>query len=334
MKYYLSIDSGGTKIAAILHNESFERCGVCVTGSVRTNTTSSELVKKHTEELIETLGLAGKKIEECDGMCEQSVINEIKKVCEIKREGIYGELDMGLSAAGIFGDGLLGLCGTGATVFARYKGKKLTAGGYGSAVADEGSGYYIGREALLAAIRDNEERGEHTVLTDLIPKHIGFSGAEELRKAIFSFYNQTEMSPVTCVAKCAPIVIKAAADGDEISVRILKNAGRLIAEQMCWLIKSNCLPVSLRLTISGSMWRGNPLLFNEFNNTVKQQYGKINVIIPKIEPVLGVLAKRMYDESGELTNSDVSKLLSEFPEFSYDIKDNKTVNQLNKSSRR
>jgi hypothetical protein len=40
-------------------------------------------------------------------------------------------------------------------------------------------------------------------------------------------------------------------------------------------------------------------------------------VIPRIEPVLGVLAKRIYDEKGSLGDGDISELLKEFPEFEY-----------------
>ncbi len=317
MKYYLAIDSGGTKAAAILYNEDFKRVAVCVTGSVRPNSTGAALVKKHTEDIINRLELKGKTIEEYGGTCEQSVIDAIKSVCTVKGRGIFGELDMGLSAAGIFGDGLLALCGTGATVFSRVGGKKLAAGGYGFAVSDEGSGYYVGRQAILAAIRDREGRGERTSLTDLIPRHLGFSGREELRDAIFSFYANEDVSPVTCVARCAPVAVKAAEEGDETAVSILKEAGRLLAEQMCYLIRENGLPDGLPAALSGSMWRGNPVLFNEFKKVLTEKCGKRKIVIPRIEPVLGVLAKRIYDEKGSLDDGDISELLTEFPEFEY-----------------
>ena len=322
MKYYLCVDSGGTKVAAALYNEEFKRCGVCVTGSVRRNTTSAELVEKHKNDLIESLGLKGKTIEEFSGTLERTVLDEIKKVAVIKSTGIFGELEMGLSAAGVFGDGLLALCGTGATVFARYNGKKLAAGGYGAAVSDEGSGYYIGREAYIAAIRDGEGRGEHTVLTDMIPRHLGYDGAPHLREAIFSIYAKPDVSPVACVAKCAPVVIDAAKKNDAKAKRILQNAGRLMGEQTCYLIREYNLPDNLPIALSGSVWRGNPLFFTEFRRVVSEQSSDRKIIIPRLEPVLSGPAYNIYKNKGSFTDGDAETLLSEFPEFRYDI--NKT----------
>lgn len=324
MKYHLSIDSGGTKVAAILYDENLRRVKVCVTGSVRGNTTSAELVKKHTDEIINGLELNGKTVETIGGTFENSLYDNIRNVCEIKRKSIFGELEMGLSAAGIFGDGLLALSGTGATVFAHKDGKKFSAGGYGAAVADEGSGYYIGRSAFIAAIRDVEGRGERTALSDLIPQTLGFDGRKQLREAIFSIYGKTDASPVASVAKTVPTVIKAAAENDTAAKTILKDAGGLLGKQMIYLINSNGLPADLPVTVSGSVWRGNPVFYDAFEKTLKESYDKINIVIPRLEPALGDLAYRAYEQKGELTEGDVSHIISEFPEFEYDIKLSKT----------
>lgn len=319
MRYYLAIDGGGTKVAAILHDEDFHRRGVCVTGSVRANTTDAALIHRHTQDLIETLGLAGLTVEACGGAGEQSILEALRPVCTVNRKDVSGELTIGLAAAGLFGDGLLALCGTGATVFARYGGRSLVAGGYGAAVADEGSGYYVGRAALIAAIRDSEGRGAHTALTELLPVHFGYGGPEEIRPAIFSIYGKPERSPVAHVAGCAPVVVKAAEQGDEAAADILAEAGRLLGEQLRYLIEKNGLPDSLPLTVSGSMWRGNPILFKAFRDTVLAQCPTRRIVLPQMAPVLGVLALRLREKEGAFTEESVARLLAEYPEFAFDI---------------
>ena len=325
MKYYLAIDGGGTKTAAVLYDENLKRRSVCVTGSMRANTTDAALIHKHTRELIETLGLAGLTVEECGGVFDGRLLDAVRNVCTVKRRGVSGELELGLSAAGIFGDGILALCGTGATVFARSGGKTFVAGGYGAAVADEGSGYYVGREALIAAIRDSEGRGEQTALTELLPVHFGCSGSKELRQAIFSIYGKPEKSPAAHVAGCAPVAVKAAERGDAVAAAILTEAGRLLGEQTRDLIEENHLPDELPVVLSGSMWRNNPILFNAFRKTVLSQCPARRIVAPEMEPVLGVLARQMYETENTFTKESVRRLLAEFPEFGFDIRMQKTA---------
>lgn len=316
MKYYLALDNGGTKAAAILYNGDFERVKVCVSGSLRSNTNNAALVDLHLKELADGLELYGKTVEELNGTYEHTVVEKLRRICTVKSDDVYGEMNMGLSASGIFGDGILALCGTGATFFARINGKKLFTGGYGASVADEGSGYYIGRSAFIAAIRDREGRGERTALTDEIPRRLGYIGREELREAIFSIYSKPDVSPVTSVAGCAPLVIKAAAEGDAVSAGILKEAGRLAGEQTRYLIKSNGIKDDVPLTVSGSLWRDNPLFLSEFKKAV----GPREMIIPEIEPILGVLALQMYKKTGK---AEIKTLAGRYPEFRYNINENK-----------
>lgn len=319
MKKYLALDCGGTKVAAVLYDENFRRIAACVTGSVRPNTTDKALIEAHTRELTCALRLEGQTLEELGGVCEARLMEAIESVCRVKRRRAAGELEVGLAAAGIFGDGLLALCGTGATMFARVGERSFVTGGYGAAVADEGSGYYVGRAGLIAAIRDSEGRGEKTALTDMLPGHFGFDDPGEIRSAIFSIYGRTDKSPAACVAEFAPVVVRAAELGDAAAAAILKDAGELLGMQMLSLIGKNALPDGLPLTISGSMWRGNPIMRDAFRDTLLSARRPRSIVVPRLEPVLGVPARRMYEEEGEFTEDSVKRLLSEFPEFEYNI---------------
>ncbi|NLD86651.1 MAG: hypothetical protein GX633_00120, partial [Clostridiales bacterium] len=206
MKKYLALDAGGTKVAAILYDEYYRIIRTAKSGSLRENTTSGDLIEKHISEIITALELTtSDRIEKISGVCEDSLIERIQSRCDVGELSMTGELQMGLYAANIFGDGLLALSGTGATLFGQYQGRRFGTGGYGASVSDEGSGYWTARQAFLAAIADNEERGPRTILTDLIAGHFGFDRGN-LGSAIFSIYDQNRLSPIACVAKCAPLV--------------------------------------------------------------------------------------------------------------------------------
>ena len=151
----------------------------------------------------------------------------------------------------------------------------------------------------------------------MIPVHFGYNGPEEMRSAIFSIYGRKDRSPVASVAGCAPVVVRAAAQGDAVAASILADAGRLLGLQMNFLTEKNELPGSLPLAISGSMWRGNPIMLNAFRDTLRERSSRKEIVIPRLEPVLGVLARRIYETRGGFTEEDVKYLLSEYPEFGF-----------------
>src|SRR5262249_20279577 len=72
-------------------------------------------------------------------------------------------------------DGAVGVAlvaGTGSIALGRDKhGTSARAGGWGHILGDEGSGYEIGRQALQAAMRAADGRGEATLLLERIMRH-------------------------------------------------------------------------------------------------------------------------------------------------------------------
>ena len=314
MKKYLVIDSGGTKTAAILYGEDLKRIGAYVTGSLRSNTTPDALYEKHAEELISALGLRGGEIETVCGTFEDRAVSLFRSYCKVNGSRRDGEMELGLSAAGIFGDGVLALCGTGATAFARVNGQRLVFGGYGAAVSDEGSGYYIGRQALTAAIRDHEGRGPETLLTDVLADYLAGLTRNDFRQAVYTVYADNGRSPVASVARCVPAVINAAEQGDGTAKEILEDAGKITGSLVTALIKKYGLPHGIPVAVSGSVWRANPLFYNGFVSV----YGK-DPIIPLIEPVAGAVAKAIYEKTGKFDDEDAKFIASQYPEFQYSI---------------
>lgn len=319
MKKYLALDAGGTKVAAILYDEDFRIIKTAVSGSLRENTTSADLIEKHISEIIEALELSSdERIEIISGVCEGSLIERICSLCHVDKVAMTGEFDIGLSAANIFGDGLLALSGTGASLFGKYKGRNFGTGGYGASVSDEGSGYWTARQAFLAAIADDEERGPKTVLTDFISEHFGFD-RNKLGAAIFTIYGQKNLSAVACVARCAPLVTDAAKMGDEVALKILKRAGELLGLQLLHVIRKNGIPSSVPATISGNNWRGHRIIFDEFKRVLLEQAPEREIIIPKFEPIIGVILKHYHEIHGNITEKIEKQFLTEYKDYTFDI---------------
>ena len=317
---HLVIDSGGTKVAAILFDDDFHLIAKARSGSLRANSTPAALVQAHFNDMTEKLGLKpGDRIGTVSGTYEKAIDKLLSERFTVEKTKHLSELDLGLGAAGLFGVGLLAIAGTGATVCGRIDGNGFSAGGYGSAVADEGSGYWISREAMIAAIRDFEERGPSTRLTGLIASHFGGFPAEHLREAIFSIYSM-DSSPVTQVAGIVPLVVEAAEAGDKLSVNILSTAGKLIAEQMLFLIRRNSVADNIPIAVSGSVWRRNPLFVNAFTDRIRQVYPEREFVFPQFQPIIGAVAHIMCANRGGrgFTPEEQALLLREYAEYKFE----------------
>ncbi len=318
MKNYLAVDSGGTKVLAVLYDEEFRPIKSYRTGSMRGNTTSAELIRRSIDALIDNLGLAGAHLDHVTGIVDGGLLERIKAAgAKIDSMSGCGELEAGLSAAEIFGDALMALSGTGATLFAQYRGCGYTVGGYGASVSDEGSGYWMARNAFGAAIKDAEGRGPKTMLTDLIAEQLGRPG--DLRSAIFHIYGQTAMSPVACVASCAPLVSMAADAGDGIALSILRDTGRVLGEQLLSLVRQYNLPKDLPVTISGSVWRSHRALFDEFTSILREAGLERGVAVPAFEPIAGVIIRHYHNLYGEFGAAEHERFMGLYKDFLFSL---------------
>ena len=317
MKNYLAVDSGGTKVLAVLYDEQFRPIKTCRTGSLRKNTTPPDLIRRNLDTLVDELGLAQIKLDRVAGILDTGFVEGLEeRGIEICCISSCDELEAGLATAGIFGNGLMALSGTGATMFGIYDGCRHYLGGYGASVSDEGSGYWLARNAFGAAIKASEGRGPDTLLVDLIAQRFGCPG--DLRNAIFRIYGQPGVSPVACVASCSPLVSAAAEAGDAVALELLKETGQVLGEQLVALVRMQKLPKDLPVTISGSVWRSHNALFDAFGGILRQN-GLNPVTVPVFEPIVGVIIRHYYELYGQFGEEDRQRFEVLYPEYVFSI---------------
>ena len=319
MKNYIAIDSGGTKVIAILYDETFRPKAISRVGSFRANTTPADQIKQNMEQLVAELGItADTVIHRISGITTKEFITFLNSICTVLQVDLMGELTAGLCAAGLLGDGVQALSGTGSNSAAWYQGKEYFAGGYGSNIADIGSGYWIGREAMIAAIADFEGYGSRTLLTDCLAEHLG-GDRESFREAVFSIYEKDMASICSQVAACSRAVSKAAEQGDSTAVRILETAGEQLAAQTIALIQKYKIPDDLPLTISGNVWRSHDSFISSFVSAVLKSYPNRHIILPQFEPIIGVIIKHCYDISGEFSPVMQACFKALYPQYRLDF---------------
>ncbi len=318
MKNYLALDSGGTKVLAVMYGEDFRIKSVCRVGSLRPNVTTPEMMEKNVDCLMDGLGLNGEGVvvHNISGTLDHVFDMRMQKNCTIERKMICGELGLGLAAAGLFGDALLALTGTGATMFAHYKGRNYYAGGYGALVSDTGSGYWMSRHALEAAIADDEKRGEPTLLRPLITEYFG---EDNLRDSIYTVYDDPNHSPASRIASISPLITKAAELGDPIALDILLKTGRVIGEQIRYLVREYEIPAEVPVTLSGSVWRGHYTLFEEFKRVVLEETPNRPIVIPEFEPIVGAVIRHYYEEKGKFDEADREFFRKEYGRFAFSV---------------
>ncbi|NKI22324.1 N-acetylglucosamine kinase [Paenibacillus dendritiformis] len=116
--------------------------------------------------------------------------------------------------------GILVISGTGSIIYGiDGHGRTARAGGWGHRVGDEGSGYWIGKQAALAILRAYDGRGADTRLKEWVLPYLGMEREEEL----FDWMYGSAYS-IETVSRLSRAVGQAASAGDKEAQRILSAA--------------------------------------------------------------------------------------------------------------
>jgi N-acetylglucosamine kinase-like BadF-type ATPase len=167
------------------------------------------------------LGIAG-----VDRPGEHAVIEAIMRRIGYKARVLIANDALIALVAGV-GDapGVVLIAGTGSIAYGRNAANDAArAGGWGYVLGDEGSGYWIGRQALRAVVREADGRGRPTALTPLVLAHFGAARPQELVYAIYS-----QVLKPSAIAAVARAVERAADGGDPIALEILDLGARELA---------------------------------------------------------------------------------------------------------
>jgi len=235
MALFVAIDGGGTKTHCWIADET-KVLGRAAVGSVKLMNVGESIATGRLQELLhiaaKDAGVGLDSVERtCFGLAGTSSEAVREWAMETLRETVSGEVllsgdeEIALDAAFEGGPGMLVIAGTGSNVVGRCSDGSLhTVGGWGPVVGDEGSGTWIG----LEAVREGLKAIDRGVETCLIPEIQRFWGLEDLGQLV-AMANQR---PRPDFAELAGLVAKCAAEGDALAVKILERAGEELAAQV------------------------------------------------------------------------------------------------------
>ena len=238
MAYFVALDGGGTKTQCWVADED-QVLGKASTGSVKLMVVDEATATSRLQDLVRAaakdagvelsgvtrtcMGLAGissESVRHWAGQALAGVVGGEVLLC--------GDVDVAFEAAFRGGPGVLVIAGTGSNLMGRCKdGTVVGVGGWGPILGDEGSGHWIGLEAIKVALRA-EDRGVETCLLKDIESYWALHNHGEL-VAYANRRTRVEFSELTAVvARCAD-------GGDALAASVLERAGQELAEQVSLL---------------------------------------------------------------------------------------------------
>lgn len=143
----------------------------------------------------------------------------------VERSEVVGDEVIALDAAFKGGPGILQIAGTGTNCIGRAPdGGRETAGGWSSRLGDEGSGYWIGLQAIQKALKAYDHE-EPTRVLDEVGRAWGTATLEEL-------VNLGDSTPGPDFAALAPLISQLAEEGDPVAASVLRQAAAYLIDSV------------------------------------------------------------------------------------------------------
>src|SRR5256885_3483953 len=213
--HVLGIDAGGTKTVCLLADSQGTVVAEGRGAGANLHTAGELAVEKVLHEAMEAaigdraitpaaicLGIAGVDRED-----EARTVRAIMRRIGYKsRVLVVNDALIALVAGAQDAPGIVIIAGTGSIVYGRNAaGEAARASGWGHMIGDEGSGYWIGREALAAVMRAADGRGPATALSADILAYFQVTDVSRLPRIVYD-----REVPRMSVAAVGPIVQRAA----------------------------------------------------------------------------------------------------------------------------
>jgi N-acetylglucosamine kinase-like BadF-type ATPase len=293
--YVLGIDAGGTKTVCYLADADGRVVGEGRGGGANLQAHGELEVEKVLHGVIDRaiddrsivpsgvcLGVAG-----VDRPEDDRTVRDIMRRLGFRKHTLVVNDALIALVAGV-GDepGVVVIAGTGSIAYGlNDAGYAARAGGWGFVLGDEGSGYWIGRQALAAVVRESDGRGPRTQLTPLVLAHFELARVDGLVRAVYDQGLNRQS-----VAALGPVVDKARAKGDVAAAEILSKA----AEELTRAASSVITRLEMRghafaMMLAGGMFKVIPWLADDVTRRVAEVAPRATVARLTVEPALGAV---------------------------------------------
>jgi N-acetylglucosamine kinase-like BadF-type ATPase len=293
--YVLGIDAGGTKTVCYLADSEGRIIGEGRGGGANLQAQGELEVEKVLHAVIDQaigdrailpsavcLGVAG-----VDRPEDDRTVRAIMRRLGYKKHALVVNDALVALVAGI-GDepGVVLIAGTGSIAYGvNAAGVAARSGGWGFVLGDEGSGYWIGRQALAAVVREADGRGPRTELTPFVLEHFNLPRADGLVREVYDRGLQRQ-----AIAAIGVVVERARAAGDIVAAEILNKAGEELTRAAASVIsRLEMRGQTFGTVLAGGMFRVIPWLAADVTQRLGEVAPRTTVNTLDVEPAVGAV---------------------------------------------
>jgi N-acetylglucosamine kinase-like BadF-type ATPase len=307
-EYIIGIDGGGTKTDGLCSDTSGHVLTRATTGPTSLTATSLGMASLNLVETFRQLtaqltgetyfpkvviGVAGLDTPE-EKQRAEDVFRDVLTAYHIGSLTIVNDIQLVLAAGAKAPNVVALIAGTGSQCFGKTAdGRAARTAGMDFLLADQGSGYEIGRMVLRAATASYDGRAAYSVLEELVLKHFEVNDFNDLKsKVYFPVLNKGQ------VAELAKICIDGFEQGDATAEQILNQAiNDLVVMAETVFRRLELKDADADLICSGSIAR-LPYVHKIVKERFAASYPKAVVQMLEEEPAYGAIKIAMQELKG------------------------------------
>lgn len=201
------------------------------------------------------------------------------------------------------GPGIGVISGTGSNVFGvGPDGRAWRAGGWGHVLGDEGSGYWLGVRSIAAVLRDRDESGPKTALSDAALDHFEVEDVDGLVSLVYGKpLSKSE------IAAFAIETGRLAEQQDAVAERLYRDAAAELAAQVSAVIRNTGLGGSFPVGLIGSAFKAGQVFVEPLTETIAELAPAARVRVVEAPPAAGALMLAL-SSCGHAGDADVDEL--------------------------
>lgn len=314
MKYYMAFDGGGTKLQGLIFDSGYHLIASTRSGGVNRNVHKQAQVDAHIRECVDLLfelsPVPIPRIECIYTSWSADFTSAVRHHCPCGDVIHVGEGVLGTLSCGITG-GICALSGTGSDVFYVDNIREIDAiGGWGYLLGDDGSGVWIGRQAIRSMMRYLEKIGPKSYFHTLVEEQYHPDSPSAMSATIYS-----APSPPYFLGTFCKMVNDAAQSGDAQSQEILTQAGEILAESVREMAEKHGLSGNIPVCTTGSVFQHCTHMCEAFRDRVRKHLPECTLHSALFEPVVGCVIYCMIVEGHSLNQQALDFLLQEYEIF-------------------
>lgn len=277
-EFVCGIDGGGTRTTVVCRTADGGEVGRREFGPLNLNSIGEAAFR---ESLGEMLGYVN-GLGTCRALClgASGITNEKVRMAT---EGVLASSpfpyrimgDYEIAHTGALGgmEGIILISGTGSVCYGRSSdGRSAFTGGWGHLIGDSGSGYGLGRDALIAVSKVFDGYGRKTELKDMLAKEMGLDTERKIVSYVYS-------SDKSAVAALSPLVDAACRQGDAVAIDIVEsNAGALVDIVLAAAVRLGFNACSVALL--GGLLEHDTCLKDAFVRSLKEKSPGLDCVAP------------------------------------------------------